>query len=281
MFKWFLRLATVVGSLALLLYLGWLGWSRFGPRPPELSALRRQLADQILPSIVEDLRKGKDDIRSVVVLHLANDPTHYLTDQLRRQLQTGGVLDVFDPTLDEKTARALNLRVPGTVDRSRAVSEARGRGAQAVLFGEVRSFESYPSGATIDLEVNLVHLASRDVVFQRPYKKEITVGLLDDAAVQDELRRHSPGQRFLGWLLCVLLLPVFTIGFIRAMVRRSSNRANAFTLGVYTCVNATLAYLLLGANLASLTSVLLFLLLVGGSVAYTLGVMTFALRLET
>jgi len=281
MFRWYLRLATVLGSLALVLYIGWLGWSKFGPRPAEMSALRRELADRVLPAVVDDLRREKQGLQSVVVLPLANDPTHYLTDQLRGQLESAGIFEVFEPALSEKLARALNLRVVGVANRAGAVSEARGRGAQAVLFGEVRTFESHAVGATIDLEVQLVHLATRDVVFQKAYRKETTAGLLDGAAVEDELRRHAPAQRFLGWLLCVLLLPVFTIGFIRAMVRRCSNRANAFTLAVYMVVDATLAFLLLGASLASFTSALLFLALVGGAVAYTLGVMTFALRLES
>ncbi len=45
----------------------------------------------------------------------------------------------------------------------------------------------------------------------------------------------------------MLLLPVFTIAFIRTMVRKDSNKTNAFVLGIYTVADALLAWLLIGA----------------------------------
>jgi FtsH-binding integral membrane protein len=89
-----------------------------------------------------------------------------------------------------------------------------------------------------------------------------------------------PAQRFLSWVVIVLLLPVFTIAFIRAMVRKESNRVNAFTLSVYTAVDALRAYLLLGAALTGWFSVLLFIIAVGAALAYNFYIMNFALRLE-
>jgi len=73
---------------------------------------------------------------------------------------------------------------------------------------------------------------------------------------------------------------VFTISFIRAMVRKESNRANGFTLGIYTGADALLAYLLLGAGVSSVFSALLFALVVGIAFAYNVFIMTFALKME-
>jgi FtsH-binding integral membrane protein len=103
---------------------------------------------------------------------------------------------------------------------------------------------------------------------------------LNPAVVKDSVHELGGVQRFLGWLVLVLLLPVFTISFIRAMVRKESNRANAFTLAIYTGVDALLAFLLLGASFASWLAVLLFLVVVGVAFAYNVFIMSFALKLE-
>ena len=87
-------------------------------------------------------------------------------------------------------------------------------------------------------------------------------------------------KRFLAWSLIVLLLPVFTIGFIRGMVRRESNAANAVTLAIYTGVDAILAYLLLVRGLSAWGPVLAWLGAVGAASLYNLYVMSFAVRLE-
>jgi hypothetical protein len=64
------------------------------------------------------------------------------------------------------------------------------------------------------------------------------------------------------------------------MVRKESNRANGFTLAIYTAADALLAYLFLGAGLGSVVSALLFALVVGLAFAYNVFIMTFALKME-
>jgi hypothetical protein len=280
MSKYFWAWLTLVGTVALAAYLAFQAWVHFGPAKPQLSHLRRQVADQTLPLVLADLRQGRQEVRSAVLLHLANDPTDYLTDQLRALIEQSGVLDLRDRTLEEKVQKALNLRVSAVKDLPIALSRARGTGAQGVLFGKVDTFESFASGAKLELELTLAEVGTRNVVFTKRYVKELKVGVLEAAAVKDQVGRLSGAQRLLGWVLAVLLLPVFTISFIRAMVRRESNRANAFTLSVYTAVDALLAYLLLGASLGSWLAALLFLALVGVALAYNVFIMTFALKME-
>jgi hypothetical protein len=98
---------------------------------------------------------------------------------------------------------------------------------------------------------------------------------------QEEARIFSWSQRLLGWLLAVLLLPVFTINFMRAMFHRNSNRSNAFVLAVYTLADALLAWLLVGGALSSWWTVAIFILAVAAAFAYNIRIMTFVLTLET
>ena len=84
----------------------------------------------------------------------------------------------------------------------------------------------------------------------------------------------------LGLALAVLLLPVVTISFIRTMVSKRSNGVNAFTLGVYTAIDAIIAYFMVGMSLETTASVVLFVGAVLFALFYNMAVMNFAVRLE-
>ena len=279
-FKRFLNLLTGLGSMALVLYLAWQGWSHFGPRKPELGAVRQQLVDEVMPQVVEDLRQARKDIHSVVLFHLMDDPTDYVSDRLRAQIEETGAFDLRDRSLSEKVKKALNLRITSVADVDTAVKASQSLGAQGMLLGGVHVLESYPGGAKLDLQIILGKIEGREILIDRRYTKELTSTALTPAAVQDEVRKIGPAQRFLGWVLVVLLLPVFSIRFIRAMVRKESNRANAATLAIYTTVDSLLAFLIVGASLGSWGSALVFLGLVGVAFGYNVFIMTFALKME-
>jgi hypothetical protein len=59
MARWFWRFLSVVGALARLGYLLSRSGAHFGPRKPALGVLRKQIANEILPVVVENLRQTK------------------------------------------------------------------------------------------------------------------------------------------------------------------------------------------------------------------------------
>ncbi|NLH72793.1 MAG: hypothetical protein GX456_07045 [Verrucomicrobia bacterium] len=273
-------LVTVGGTVALVACLGWQAWRHFGPVKPRLSHMRQEIADKLLPQIIEDLRKSRGEARSAVLLHLANDPTDYVSDRLRALIEESGVLDLRGRRLHEKIERALHLRVSESKDIARELNRARDEGVDALLLGRINTHESYADGTKLDMQITLMDVSNRAVLLDQSYSKQLKPGILDAAATRDELGRFTGAERFLGWLLAVLLLPVFTIGFIRAMLRRESNGANAFTLGLYTAVDALLVYLLLGASMTTRLSVLVFLALAGAAFAYNAFVMSHVQRAD-
>ncbi len=281
MLRWQWKAFTSIGSISLAMWLFWLGWTHLGPRKPEVGPLRQQVAEQVVPRAVEDIRLGRQEVRSAALLHLANDPSDFVTDRLRDAIEAAGVLDLRDRTFMAKVRNVLHLRQSAHGDLESALARGKALGVEAVLFGRVERFESSPRGAQLDLELTLATVANRQVVFTKRYSKDMATGLLSHPAVQEQMRAVRPSQRFLAWVVIVLLLPVFTIAFIRAMVRKESNRVNAFTLAIYTAVDALLAYLLVGAALIGWLSVLLFIIAVGAALAYNFFIMNFALRLET
>ena len=275
------QILSRIGTISLALYIAWQAWDYLGPRKPEIGPVRKQVADQLIPAIVEDLRTSRQSIRSAVLLHLTNDTTDYVSDQLRLGIEQAGILDLHDRTLSEKVRTALRLKHPSYGRTDEAIAAGRSRNAPAVVFGTIHSFESYPDGAKIDLEIRLADVAKGQTIFDRRYSKDVTTSVFSGSVVKEHVGRVGAAQRFLGWVVLVLLLPVFTIGFIRAMVRKDSNRANAFALAVYTAVDAVLAYLLVGADFSSWLSILIFLIAVGVAFGYNVTVMSFAMKLET
>ncbi len=269
-----------LGALALLGYIAWLGWEHLGPRRPEIGAVRQELADQLATTIAEDIRVSRGDVRQAVLLHFGNDPTDYFTSTLRSVIEQTGVLNLRDRTVMEKARSLLNLPQPAYAAPDTALPRARQLDVPAVLYGTIHDFEAWPDGAKIDVEVQLADVSTGRSVFSKRYQVESPVSVSADSTVSSGIVRFPWLQRLLGWLLVVLLLPVFTIGFIRTMVRKASNATNAFVLGIYTLADALLAWLLIGAALTSWLLAAGLLLAVIVAFFYNIQIMTVALRLE-
>ena len=278
--KWPRSILPKLGTLTLIGYVAWLGWENLGPRKPGISPPRKELADKVIPVIVEDLRTSRGSMRQVALLHFSNDPTDYFTNTLRSIIQQTGALDLCDCTTGEKARDALNLRHPSYPSTAAALARGRELEVQGVLFGDIHAFESSPTGATIDAEVTLAEVSTGRTVLSKRYTQETSLPSSLMSAVQDTAGGFPWLQRLFSALLAVLLLPVFTIGFIRAMVRKESNKANAFVLSIYTLADALFAWLLVGPVLNSLWSIIVFVIAVVVAFAYNVRIMTFALRLE-
>lgn len=268
------------GTLCLAGYIAWLGWEQLGPHKPEVGPLRMKAADEAVAVVVDDLRANRGEVASVVMLHFAGDPADYFSDRLRSTLEQQGVLDLQDRSFMEKLCDITNIREPTVMSPEAAVDLADGRGATGVLFGRLVKFESTPGEAVLEVEYALIDVKSGETIHNSRYSNTLPASELLDAEATTAVRRVPWFQRGLGWLVIVLLLPVFTIGFIRTMVARRSNGVNAFMLAIYTVADAILAYLLVGAALAGFWSVLCFLVAVAVALAYNVRIMTFALKLE-
>ena len=279
--RWPWAMVSKIGALALVVYLGWQAWDYLGPRKPEIGPVRRAVIDDLVPQVVEDMRQARQGVRAAVLVHFANDPTDYVTDRLRGAIEQNGVLSLEDKTLGEKVRDGLRLAQPAYGDARAAMARAKDLGAEAVVYGSVRTLESSAAGVKVDMDVALADVATGQAVFHKQYAQDTSVHPLSLAAVQERTAAVGWPTRAIGWGVAILLLPVFTIGFIRTMVKKESNRTNAFVLSVYTAVAAFLAYLIIGVDFGSWLAILLFVVAVVAAFAYNVFVMTFALKLET
>ena len=279
--KWGLAWFTRIGSVALVLLLGWQCWDHFRPHKPELGAVRQGFADRIIPAMVNELRQSKGSVQQVAVLHFANDPTDYFTNQFRAVLEHSGSFDLRDKTLGEKIADTVGLPQTSYGSIDAALPRARTLGVQGVVFGKINSFESDGTTASLDADVCLADVSTGKILFEKRYNKDTTPFTALAAALGLGGLGVPWFGRLLGWILIVVLLPVFTIAFIRTMVRKQSNLSNAFVLAVYTAAGVLLACLAGVSDFSSGWRIAFFVLLAGCAFAYNVAIMSFALRLET
>ncbi len=259
-------------------------WQRYGPKKPVLTAVQKDLVERWMPEVLADLKEKRGTNLSVIILHLANDPSDYLTDTLRAEVQRTGYLTVNPKTLsavimtaDEELQRALNLEVTSPDSLDKACARARGMGAPLVLFGKVHRLEGTAVEARLEVELCLAEIGARTVLHQKRYAVEWKPAVVEAAVLRDALARLSPAERFLAWGVCVLILPVVLLPVVRSVVRRKSNESNALLLGTLTAVDAVSAYLLLGAGVGSYLGVGLLLFLTLLAFTYNMRIMVFAL----
>lgn len=270
---------TRLGSLLLAVWLVAQAWEWLRPEKPPVSAGRREVAVAAAEVIVSDLRSVRGPHRTALVAHLEQDPSDCVTDALRNRLAESGTLDVLPPSLGERMRRRLGLREQGVAGMAEALPAGRSADAGLVLAGKVLLHEEVAGVATLRLEVVAAEVATGKVVLTRTYER--SSGAPFKSVLGDDTSARGWGQRIAAWGLCVVLLPVFTLGFIRSMVQRRSNRVNAWVLGIYGVAACMLAVLILGAGLSSWAG--FFLLLAAGVVAtvYHVFIMTRALALES
>ena len=268
------------GTVMLACYIAWLGWGQLGPHKPEIGPLRIEAADEAVNAIVEDLRQNRGNVGPVVLLHFAGDPSDYFSIRLRSTLEQRGVLDLQQPSFIENVRSLATLRESAIISPESALAWAKTRGASGVLFGRLVKFESTPSEAIIDVEYTLADVTSGETIHSGRYSNGSSASELLSTEPTSLVRSLPCLERVLGWLVIVLLLPVFTIGFIRTMVAQRSNGVNGFVLALYTLADAILAYLLVGAALAGLLSIFCILVAVAVALAYNTRIMSFALKLE-
>ncbi len=272
---------TRMGTGALVLMLAWMAYEKFGPRKPEISSDRKEMARELMPRVAADLATAQTGVQSVALLHFENDPSDFVTDALRKELEeSGAFLDVRDHTFGAKLRDFLNLRHPSYGEAGPAVEAVTSRNVQAVVYGTIHRFESTENATELDLEISLAAVPSGELLFTRRYDEQQGSGLLPGAETPESIRRIGFAKRFFLLALLILLLPVFTIVFIRTMVRKRENRSNALTLGVYTAADAILALLLLGTDFRSFLSVLFLLVIITAALLYNVAIMTHAVRLE-
>jgi hypothetical protein len=291
------RIVPSLVGIVFVVYIAYLGWLSLGPQKPIPDDNRQRLADRAVTKIGDQLKDGRGEIRSVVLIHFANDPSDYFTNAVQANLDGSGVLNLDDRTIGEKIRNKLNLRNRGCSSLAEALKEAKGSSVQGVLWGRLDKFESHPSGAIVKGNWQLAELRTGRVVCEGKIDEDTTSPASESMArdvrkLKDDIEKHTAITeqtaglvpwyiRFLGFALLCLLLPVLTISFIRTMVAKRSNKINAFMLAIYTVVDVIFAFMMVGGALNTGWRVCAFLIAGVLALVYNYYLMCFALKLES
>ncbi len=267
--------------LVLAGYLAGLAWRHFGPRKPVPGGVRQQLVSDWARQALDDIRTNRTGFTKATFLHFANDPSDLVSDTLRGALEQAGYLHFTQPDVLEKAQRLLELEVSSPASLQEAFDLTRNAAVSLIVFGRVLSFEGTPDHAEFIVEMKLADPAARRVVFERTYQRHWQPSPVEPAAVQHWVGRGPGSRRFLAWAVLVLLLPVFAMSFLRATVRRESNRANLGALLLFTGIDGLLALLLIGLGSLTPGGALAAFACLAAAAFYNLWIMSFALRLES
>ncbi|MBE6380949.1 MAG: hypothetical protein E7047_08475 [Lentisphaerae bacterium] len=281
-----------IGTVLFLIYLGFIGWNSLAPRKPEADPVRQEVGKVAVDKIVEEIRLNRGDISSAVLLHFENDPTDYMSNTLRNALDKNGILNLEDSFFSEKFRNMLNLRNRGVSSAEEALEMVKDEPVQGVFWGKIERFETVGekvrlTGSWQLLDVKSGKVVCEGVINEDSVTPEEAASAAEAAADAGSAPAGTPAKwapwyiRLTGFLLVVLLLPVLTISFIRTMVAKRSNQVNAFMLGIYTLVDALLAFLMVGASFTSAWPVVGFIVASLAALAYNYALMGFALKLES
>ena len=276
-----------IASVMLIANLLWAGWTQFGPQKPLADPIRTAAAIVAAEHIGDTLRENRQDIKSLTLLNFADDPTNLISDDLRHRLGSAGTFLLADRTLFDKIRLSLNLPQSAITDPAAALNLGQRNRTDGVLYGTVHQFETVKGRAMIHIVYHLVESRTGEIVYSGVYDNRTdppdTSALAAIQGMVDEFTSAVPigGSGllgFLGWLLTVLLLPIFTIRFIVIMTEKRSNLVNFFVLATYTLIGAIFAWILIAPNWESWLSLALFVLLCGVAFWYNVQVMSFAVR---
>lgn len=255
-------------------------WRWLGPEKPSCDAARKETARAAIEQAANRIRAEQGDVRRAAVLHLANDPTDYVTLTLRRRLMEGGWLDLDGTPPAEKIRNLLNFRNPSEFDVAKAREYGQKRGLDAVIVGNLDRFETTKDSAVIKGQLKFVRIKKGDVV-------EIPLAVEDKAeagGVPDETKsplppsedgRFSLSTRVCLLVLCVVILPIVAFPFLKLAMGTDSNVTAASALIALVVLDGIVirAFLGVGDSFFSLT---VFLVALAAAFGYDLFMLSYA-----
>ena len=267
----FLAKVLIVLAVSLLI---WFAWRHFAPYKPVADKSRLHAAERAIVEISALLRQNRGDIKRLTLVNFAGDPSDVLSDQLRSRLNNSGTFILSDRSLTDKLRILLNITQYSTDDMTEALDLAKQTGSDAVLFGTVNRFESFDDNQVlIDIEYSLISCHTGQVVYQGHYESELfqrPLFVISNLGIPN----------FLIWILCVLLLPIFTLRFLEVITKRESNIATGAVLALYTAIDCILAWILVSHG-GGYIAIAFFIILCLIAFYYNVEIFTIALKRNT
>ena len=281
-------------TIMLIVYLGiaYFAWMCFGPEKFEPSPSREKATERIVSQMMLKIRENRGEMKTALLPNFEGDKTGYFSDCLRSKIEHSGIIDVKEKPILDKIRTRLNLKLNDKLEADDIVCSAKEDGIDCVLWGTLERFEELDSGVMIKGGWGIVKSSGGKVVYTDTFEYDtITSTTAKIRQSVSELATDTSSSagpftsiawqiRVLAFLVVMLLLPVFTFMFIRAMVVKRSNKVNAFLLGIYTVVDMVFAFFMVGGSFVSTAAIIVFGISSFVAFAYNTALMSFALKLE-
>ena len=284
---------SLIGWLAVVVLSAAVLWNNYGPEKIMPDEKRQEICIKVVDQIASQIREQRGEAKRAILLHFANDPTDFVTDTLRGKINSSGVLELNEPGFREKFQKKLKLRIEGCASQDAALQAVKGEVADAVIWGKIDQYESFKNSVIMKGSWQLIDIKTGKVlsngVIDEDTSRHVAAKVADK--IDEITEKMTPiaqatqtipwYNRFLIFILVILLLPVMTISFLRSMVSKRSNGINAVILGIYTIIGMILAFFMIGAAFSSVLNVILFIAASMIAFTYNHCMMSFALKLES
>ena len=271
-------------------------WHWLTPETLPLATSRKEAADNAVKTMMEDIRANRGDAKTAVLLHFDNDPTNYVSNSLRKEILSTGILDLEDVPLADRIRAKLHLRIPTCPTLEEATEAASRSGADLVIWGQLTAFETTADdAAVINGQYHLIDAKTMQPIFTGTIsakQPETVAETAQDTQVTSIVEQTAAPSvstneatvplyaRILAFLFIAILLPMITFPFFRSTAARRSNQANAVVLTLYAAIGAILAFLMIGGSFATPALTALFFIAFIVNITYDLAMLSFATRLE-
>lgn len=257
-------------------------WWWLGPEKPSCDSARQLAARSAIAQVAERIRAERGDIRRAAVLHLANDPSDYVTLSLRSRLAEGGLLDLDGTPPSEKIRNLLNLRNEGLFDVEKAIEYGKSHGLDAVLTGALDEFETVKGKAVLKGQLKFVRISKGDVV-DIPFSDAASGGgsvaeiakAVASGAAGEETASLSLTTRILLLSLSIFLLPILAFPFLRMAMSKDSNAAAATALIILLAIDGFIISAALGTS-GTFCGLAVFLIVFAAAFGYDLFMLSYA-----
>jgi len=272
-------------------------WYWLTPSAMPLAASRKEVADAAVKRMMEDIRANRGSAKTAILLHFDNDPTNYVSDSLRNQILSTGILDLEEVPLIDRIRAKLHLRIPTHATLQDAMDATTQAGTDLVIWGQLTAFETTnDDSAVINGQFHLIDAQTMQssftgtisstqdaIVAESPQDTQVTPIVAEQTAAPSVSAYEATVPlyaRILAFLFIALLLPMITFPFFRSTAARRSNRANAVVLVLYAAIGGILAFLMIGGSFATPALTALFFIAFIANVIYDLAMLSYATRLE-
>ena len=250
-------------------------WYWLTPDPLPLAVSRKEAADAAVKTMLADIRANRGAAKSAVLLHFDNDPTDYVSNALRKEILSTGILDLKEIPLADRIRAKLHLRIPTYATLEEATNATAQAETDLVIWGQLTAFETTDGdSAVINGQYHLIDAQTMQPLFTG------TISTAKQEAAAEAVPETQAVAVVEQTAEPTVSAHETTFPFFRSTAAKRSNQANAVVLALYAAIGGILAFLMIGGAFSTPALTALFFIAFIANVIYDLAMLSFATRLE-